>query len=138
MARYRDDGEVQIDNSTNGHFRIAFQWLIVIAAFNVGTLLGFRRNLVAATTLSRGQAIAVTDNDGAASLETLTSVETFGAIPVTTPLTSVVPIINVDPNTNASDPRADKTVFGERRWRGYRQSGSSDHAVGHHFDGVSS
>jgi hypothetical protein len=39
MARYRDDGEVQIDNSTNGHFRIAFQWLIVIAAFNVGTLL---------------------------------------------------------------------------------------------------
>jgi len=39
MARYRDDGEVQIDNSTNGRFRIAFQWLIVIAAFNVGTLL---------------------------------------------------------------------------------------------------
>ena len=36
---YRDDGEVQIDNSTNGRFRIAFQWLIVIAAFNVGTLL---------------------------------------------------------------------------------------------------
>jgi hypothetical protein len=40
MARYRDDGEVQIDNSTNGRFRIAFQWLIVIAVFNVGTLLG--------------------------------------------------------------------------------------------------
>ena len=39
MARYRDDGEVQIDNSTNGRFRIAFQWLIVIAVFNVGTLL---------------------------------------------------------------------------------------------------
>jgi hypothetical protein len=44
MARYRDDGEVQIDNSTNGHFRIAFQWLIVIAAFNVGTLLKLNRN----------------------------------------------------------------------------------------------
>jgi len=40
MARYRDDGEVQIDNSTNGRFRIAFQWLIEIVAFNVGTLLG--------------------------------------------------------------------------------------------------
>jgi hypothetical protein len=39
MARYRDNGEVQIDNSTNGRFRIAFQWLIVIAVFNVGTLL---------------------------------------------------------------------------------------------------
>jgi len=39
MARYRDDGEVQIDNSTNGRFRIAFQWLIEIVAFNVGTLL---------------------------------------------------------------------------------------------------
>jgi hypothetical protein len=39
MARCRDDGEVQIDNSTNGRFRNAFQWLIVSAALNVGTLL---------------------------------------------------------------------------------------------------
>ena len=40
MARYRDDGEVQIDNSTKVHFRNAFQQLIMIAALNVGTLLG--------------------------------------------------------------------------------------------------
>jgi hypothetical protein len=39
MARYRDDGEVQIDNSTKVHFRNAFQQLIMIAALNVGTLL---------------------------------------------------------------------------------------------------
>jgi hypothetical protein len=39
MARYRDDGEVQIDNSTEVHFRNAFQQLIMIAALNVGTLL---------------------------------------------------------------------------------------------------
>jgi hypothetical protein len=39
MGRYRDDGEVQIDNSTNGRFRNVFQWLSVIAALNVGTLL---------------------------------------------------------------------------------------------------
>jgi hypothetical protein len=39
MARYRDDGEVQIDNSTKVHFRNAFQQLIIIAALNVGTLL---------------------------------------------------------------------------------------------------
>jgi hypothetical protein len=53
MARYRDDGEVQIDNSTNGHFRIAFQWLIVIAAFNVGTLL-IRAISPAAICLEKG------------------------------------------------------------------------------------
>jgi uncharacterized membrane protein affecting hemolysin expression len=40
MGRYRDDGEVQIDNSTNGRFQNVFQWLSVIAALNVGTLLG--------------------------------------------------------------------------------------------------
>jgi hypothetical protein len=39
MARYLDDGEVQIDNSTQVHFRNAFQQLIMIAALNVGTLL---------------------------------------------------------------------------------------------------
>jgi len=39
MARYLDDGEVQIDNSTQVHFRNAFQHLIMIAALNVGTLL---------------------------------------------------------------------------------------------------
>jgi len=39
MGRYRDDGEVQIDNSTNGRFRNVFQRLSVIAALNVGTLL---------------------------------------------------------------------------------------------------
>jgi len=39
MGRYRDDGEVQIDNSTNGRSRNDFQWFIVIAASNVGTLL---------------------------------------------------------------------------------------------------
>jgi len=39
MARYRDDGEVQIDNSTKVQFRNAFQQLIMIAALNVGTLL---------------------------------------------------------------------------------------------------
>jgi hypothetical protein len=39
MTRYRDDGEVQIDNSTKVHFRNAFQQLIMIAALNVGTLL---------------------------------------------------------------------------------------------------
>jgi hypothetical protein len=39
MARYRDDGEVQIDNSTKVHFRNAFQQLIIIAELNVGTLL---------------------------------------------------------------------------------------------------
>jgi hypothetical protein len=39
MARYRDDGEVQIGNSTKVHFRNAFQQLIIIAALNVGTLL---------------------------------------------------------------------------------------------------
>ena len=39
MARYRDDGEVQIDNSTKVHFRNAFQQLIMIEALNVGTLL---------------------------------------------------------------------------------------------------
>jgi hypothetical protein len=39
MGRYRDDGEVQIDNSTNGRFRNVFQWLSVITALNVGTLL---------------------------------------------------------------------------------------------------
>ena len=42
MARYLDDGEVQIDNSTQVHFRNAFQQLIMIAALNVGTLLGAR------------------------------------------------------------------------------------------------
>jgi len=39
MTRYRDDGEVQIDNSTKVQFRNAFQQLIMIAALNVGTLL---------------------------------------------------------------------------------------------------
>ena len=39
MARYRDDGEVHIDNSTEVHFRNAFQQLIMIEALNVGTLL---------------------------------------------------------------------------------------------------
>ena len=39
MARYLDDGEVQIENSTKVHFRNAFQQLIMIAALNVGTLL---------------------------------------------------------------------------------------------------
>src|ERR1700693_5285269 len=39
MARQRDDREVQIDNSTNGRFCNAFQWLVVITALNVGTLL---------------------------------------------------------------------------------------------------
>jgi hypothetical protein len=43
MARYRDDGEVQIDNSTKVHFRNAFQQLIMIAALNVGTLLILNR-----------------------------------------------------------------------------------------------
>jgi hypothetical protein len=52
MARYRDDGEVQIDNSTNGRFRIAFQWLIVIAALNVGTLLIAQPKEKAATRAS--------------------------------------------------------------------------------------
>jgi hypothetical protein len=45
MARYLDDGEVQIDNSTKVHFRNAFQQLIMIAALNVGTLLPAHRNL---------------------------------------------------------------------------------------------
>jgi hypothetical protein len=45
MARYRDDGEVQIDNSTKVHFRNAFQQLIMIAALNVGTLLGSQWSL---------------------------------------------------------------------------------------------
>jgi hypothetical protein len=42
MARCRDDGEVQIDTSTNGRFRNAFQWLIVSEALNVGALLILR------------------------------------------------------------------------------------------------
>jgi hypothetical protein len=45
MARYRDDGEVQIDNSTKVHFRNAFQQLIMIAALNVGTLLSLTTKL---------------------------------------------------------------------------------------------
>jgi hypothetical protein len=45
MARYRDDGEVQIDNSTKVHFRNAFQQLIMIAALNVGTLLNLEGNI---------------------------------------------------------------------------------------------
>ena len=44
MTRYRDDGEVQIDNSTKVHFRNAFQQLIMIAALNVGTLLRENNN----------------------------------------------------------------------------------------------
>ena len=55
MARYRDDGEVQIDNSTNGRFRIAFQWLIVIAVFNVGTLLSANKNLLSHCNIDPGQ-----------------------------------------------------------------------------------
>jgi hypothetical protein len=46
MTRYRDDGEVQIDNSTKVHFRNAFQQLIMIAALNVGTLLSGNSFLV--------------------------------------------------------------------------------------------
>ena len=41
MVRYRDDGEVQIDNSMKVRFRNAFQWLILIAELNVGTLLTY-------------------------------------------------------------------------------------------------
>jgi len=46
MARYRDDGEVQIDNSMKAHFRNAFQQLIMIAALNVGTLLFWYASLI--------------------------------------------------------------------------------------------
>jgi hypothetical protein len=57
MARYRDDGEVQIDNSTNGRFRIAFQWLIEIVAFNVGTLLSAHVDGVSSERNMKGVAL---------------------------------------------------------------------------------
>ena len=53
MARYRDDGEVQIDNSTKVHFRNAFQQLIMIAALNVGTLLIFNLAKNAGTSVDQ-------------------------------------------------------------------------------------
>jgi len=74
MARYRDDGEVQIDNSTNGRFRIAFQWLIEIVAFNVGTLLTVSKMIVTlhslgvcaiASHILARQAVRTTQNDAA-------------------------------------------------------------------------
>jgi hypothetical protein len=56
MARQRDDGEVQIDNSTHGRFQNAFQWLIVIAVLNVGTLL---IEDISATKRARGGTVRI-------------------------------------------------------------------------------
>jgi hypothetical protein len=62
MARYRDDGEVQIDNSTKVHFRNAFQQLIMIAALNVGTLLmSPMKSSVVATALAWRQELEAGD-----------------------------------------------------------------------------